>query len=251
MLRILRNIRQSMMKKNKFSSYLLYALGEIILVVIGILIALQVNNWNENKKKNELRKQYLSSLISDTVKDTLMLKRALKTIEADLAVMTSLKNRLSKPSANMDTVRQIARYEYLPFFDPSNELNRNTITSLLATGDLNLFDKDIQNTILTHNTDQLAWLKVMDKNVDIFFSANVDAGLFSSSNPNLDFAMIRGHLMDRIWENKDEYQLLEVLNNRIASKILMYTFISGAKKELFDQSIQFLEKLQENLNEME
>ncbi|WP_159039909.1 DUF6090 family protein [Christiangramia fulva] len=218
------------LKENSFTRYVIYAIGEIILVVIGILIALQVNNWNENQKKNVLKKQYLSSLISDTIKDTIVLKDNIKSIEGDLSLITSFKNRLSKSTSTLDTVRHIARYEYLPFFDPSNELNRNTITSLLSTGDLNLFDKEIQNTILTHNTIQLALLKVMDKNVDIFFSANANGGLFSSSNPSLDNAMIRGHLMDSIWQNKDGIEVLEVLNNRIASKILMYTFISGAKK---------------------
>ena len=48
MLRIFRKIRQRMLPDNKFSKYLLYAIGEILLVVIGILIALQVSNWNEN-----------------------------------------------------------------------------------------------------------------------------------------------------------------------------------------------------------
>ena len=42
-----------MLTENKFSKYLLYAIGEIVLVVIGILIALQINNWNENKKKEK------------------------------------------------------------------------------------------------------------------------------------------------------------------------------------------------------
>ncbi len=51
MLRFFRQIRQRLLTDNKFSKYLLYALGEILLVVIGILIALQVNNWNEKRKE--------------------------------------------------------------------------------------------------------------------------------------------------------------------------------------------------------
>lgn len=50
MIKFFRSIRQSLLTENKFSKYLLYALGEIILVIIGILIALQINNWNENRK---------------------------------------------------------------------------------------------------------------------------------------------------------------------------------------------------------
>jgi hypothetical protein len=59
------------MEKNKTGKYLKYAIGEIILVVIGILIALQINNANEDWKKTELRQKLLielrSSMMSDTV----------------------------------------------------------------------------------------------------------------------------------------------------------------------------------------
>jgi hypothetical protein len=50
MLRFFRQIRQRLLTDNKFSKYLLYAVGEILLVMIGILLALQVNNWNEGQK---------------------------------------------------------------------------------------------------------------------------------------------------------------------------------------------------------
>jgi len=50
MIKFFRKIRQKLLSENKFSKYLLYAIGEIILVVIGILIALQINNWNEKQK---------------------------------------------------------------------------------------------------------------------------------------------------------------------------------------------------------
>jgi len=46
MIKFFRKIRQQLLTENKFSKYLLYAIGEIVLVVIGILIALQINNWN-------------------------------------------------------------------------------------------------------------------------------------------------------------------------------------------------------------
>ena len=51
MVKIFRNIRQKLASENKVMAYLHYAIGEILLVVIGILIALQVNNWNELRKQ--------------------------------------------------------------------------------------------------------------------------------------------------------------------------------------------------------
>ncbi|GEM_PF-1336976 len=53
------------MQKNKTTTYLLYALGEIILVVFGILIALYVSNWNQTKKDKTTERLYLSNLLSD------------------------------------------------------------------------------------------------------------------------------------------------------------------------------------------
>jgi len=65
MLRFFRTIRQRLLTKNRFSRYLLYAIGEILLVMIGILMALEVNTW-ENKRQNaSLRQEYLQSLITE------------------------------------------------------------------------------------------------------------------------------------------------------------------------------------------
>ena len=54
MINFFRRIRYNLLSENKAGRYLKYAVGEIVLVVIGILIALQVNNWNEFKKTDQL-----------------------------------------------------------------------------------------------------------------------------------------------------------------------------------------------------
>ena len=72
MLRIFRSFRKSMMKNNKVTGYILYALGEILLVMIGILLALQVNNWNQKRiLKNQLD-GILLAVSNDLKTDTLM-----------------------------------------------------------------------------------------------------------------------------------------------------------------------------------
>ena len=60
------------MEKNKTGKYLKYAIGEIILVVIGILIALQINTWNEKRKEHSLENSYLLRLKSEIASDTLV-----------------------------------------------------------------------------------------------------------------------------------------------------------------------------------
>ena len=69
MIKFFRKIRQNLLSEGKTVKYLKYAIGEIILVVIGILIALQINNWNEKSKLKieeiKLLKEMRSALISD------------------------------------------------------------------------------------------------------------------------------------------------------------------------------------------
>ena len=65
MIKFFRNIRQHMIKENKVSKYLLYAIGEIILVVIGILIALQINNNNEARKTRTIELNFLKNIKED------------------------------------------------------------------------------------------------------------------------------------------------------------------------------------------
>ena len=80
MLRFFRHIRQRLLTENRFSKYLLYAVGEIILVVIGILIALQINNWNEDRKMRQSERQILLSLSDDFMAN-------LSTIDSSIAAI--------------------------------------------------------------------------------------------------------------------------------------------------------------------
>jgi hypothetical protein len=74
MIKFFRKIRQKLLSENKFSKYLLYAVGEIILVVIGILIALSINNWNENLKNKKEEISVLKELLSDSKTNLLSLE---------------------------------------------------------------------------------------------------------------------------------------------------------------------------------
>jgi len=62
MIKFFRKIRQKLLSENKFSKYLIYAIGEIVLVVIGILIALQINNWNIQNIEQQWEENTLSEL---------------------------------------------------------------------------------------------------------------------------------------------------------------------------------------------
>ena len=66
MIKFFRKIRKSLLVENRFTKYLLYAIGEIVLVVIGILIALYINNNNEQKKKDRDANKLLIQIQDET-----------------------------------------------------------------------------------------------------------------------------------------------------------------------------------------
>lgn len=69
MIKFFRHIRHSLINQNKMGKYFKYAIGEILLVVIGILIALQINNWNENRKLEHNKHMLMLALKKELVKN--------------------------------------------------------------------------------------------------------------------------------------------------------------------------------------
>ena len=94
MIKFFRKIRQKLLTENKFSKYLLYAIGEIVLVVIGILIALQINNWNETQKDQHELTNILQNIAMDMRVDALNLKDNLEYAkEENNRIKTFLNNK--------------------------------------------------------------------------------------------------------------------------------------------------------------
>jgi len=92
MIKFFRKIRQRLLTENKFSKYLIYAIGEIVLVVIGIVIALQLNNWNETRKSEDQFKAVLQQLYT--------------VIDQDIERLTQIQYGLAKQIAIIDTIKQ-------------------------------------------------------------------------------------------------------------------------------------------------
>ena len=65
MLQLLKNYRNQIVKDGRIMKYILYALGEIVLVVIGILIAVRIDNWNETRKKEEAFHEIMEAIAKD------------------------------------------------------------------------------------------------------------------------------------------------------------------------------------------
>ncbi|TFG77054.1 MAG: hypothetical protein E4H26_03780 [Flavobacteriales bacterium] len=81
MIRYFRKFRLQFLKENNTGKYLKHAIGEIVLVMIGILLALQVNNWNEGRKKHVLIKSQLLNLVASLRSDSIMWSRTMNVNE--------------------------------------------------------------------------------------------------------------------------------------------------------------------------
>ncbi len=74
MIKFFRKIRHSLIKENRVTKYLVYAIGEIILVVIGILIAISINNANDDRKEGKELANYLTKISNDVTRDIEQIK---------------------------------------------------------------------------------------------------------------------------------------------------------------------------------
>ncbi len=150
MLRFFRQIRGRLLAENRLSKYLIYAVGEIFLVVIGILIALQVNAYQEDKNARSRECEYLASLITDLTIERNFLETY---AEFDKEVISNaealLQARYDQGNFQVDETfsKQLSILNNRSTFRKHN----TTYLELLSTGDLNLLmDHALKQEILLH-----------------------------------------------------------------------------------------------------
>lgn len=104
MIKFFRRLRQQLLTENKIGKYLMYASGEIILVVIGIIIALQLNNWNEGRKEIARSKNYLTEIVKDLESDTLTFNFAIKQLANNIEVEDWVLNQPDYQGLQVDSI---------------------------------------------------------------------------------------------------------------------------------------------------
>jgi len=102
MIKFFRKIRQKLLTENKFSKYLIYAIGEIILVVIGILLALQINNWNNQRITSSQELILLKEMKKNLENDILDIQGNIGRIKGLLNSNQLVLNNLDPPNSYND-----------------------------------------------------------------------------------------------------------------------------------------------------
>lgn len=146
MIKFFRKIRLKSLTENKFGKYLTYAAGEIILVVIGILIALQINNWNEDQKLEAKTQNYYDQLLVDLDKDTAFIQQIISKFESQRKAYNSYLNKFETSQLSLESI-----YEELLSLNTESyalSFNTSTIESLQNSGEIVLMPPQLRNKLL-------------------------------------------------------------------------------------------------------
>lgn len=236
MIKFFRRIRQRLLSENKFSRYLLYAIGEIILVVIGILIAIQLNDFNEDRKERKRELSFLQKLQDDinldiqdlTLTDSI-LARYLSNEEVALELLLKTKS-----------VKDIMTLDSLIVYGWNNiVVNRKTYDEMLNTTGIYIIknrdllnhlsdyyaliekyqqylreiNEDSREHIKSHNLDPFVFIRRNYRNPS-FDVKKLDTSWIGNYNSPTHLALSRfyNHVLDAVNGNKQRY-IQEILKN--------------------------------------
>lgn len=162
------------MEQNKLQSYIWYALGEILLVVIGILIAIQVSNWNEDRILRQSARYHLSLLTQDLAEDRALLTELISNYEMH---DVSVKRLLSTLKRN-DDISEVLYQDLVSLQFEYNFYPRKSALELLVnTGEIGALDVKAQDLISQYYRSVDA-LKERDLITNTFIQSKYEPYLF-------------------------------------------------------------------------
>lgn len=235
MIPIFRKIRKKMADDNKPAKYLRYAIGEIALVVIGILIALQINNWNENKKTHRNQQNNLQLIKVEMTNNLQAVYDVKKELKKTIASCRDIINLINTPE-NLKIIEESelsALIAGLVRDDVQAFLENGAMNQLIASDGLKNIENDSIRTILASWQSKIAYVRLQEQHVFIsqtrireYLTSNgnlktlfEEVGL--SQNLELENSLVKGSnrylLKEKEWENT--ILILIVTGNALQEKV--------------------------------
>jgi len=246
MIKFFRKIRQNLITENKFSKYLIYAIGEIFLVVIGILIAVGINEWRSEIKKEKEIKGYYQGLRDDINQDKLRLSFLDSLFKnAEKGIIKEIDN-IQFSNYNTDSLySNVSSWMvYIEAFAPNN----STFTEIVSSGKLQLLkNKELKSQILnlygnlysdllvreTANNeairsmrtielmDTFRWMSILDNDGKIISDVNLNNPKIKIDHKWLEDKQSDKYLKFENYLNMTRAAYLEVLNRyKVLDEIL-------------------------------
>jgi len=231
MIKLFRKVRYDQMEKNKTGKYLKYAIGEIILVVIGILIAVSINNWNEIRKNQSKEKIILGAIHNEFTENKSQLDSvalyhnlALKGCDKLISMFP-----INIEKHNLDTIaKYLKRSTHTWTFNPSQSSIVSLINSssidIIRNEELRILISSWQDLLLDYQEDEVISRNVVYKNFDELMIGKIDFNFNLRDNrydlnilESLEFEYIiylRKETLINIL-NDGQYETLDFCLNRI------------------------------------
>ncbi len=207
MIKFFRKIRQRLLAENRFSKYLLYAIGEIFLVVIGILIALQINNWNEAKKDHAYEMTMLTEVARSLSTDKLNFQShidAYTVLSNSVDYFTNLsKNNVMFHDSLKQRLWNLNIGKYYQF-------NRGPYEALKSSGIDRISNDSLRNHLINFFDFELLVHKNQIEHITRRYRSNVESllSLLSGSYIDENNNKIEGRIPKDLFQNPDFINLL-------------------------------------------
>ena len=261
MIKFFRKIRQNLLMENKTGKYFKYAIGEIVLVVIGILIALSINNWNESRKE-KIEEQKILILLKEEFKSNL----------AQIENKIALRNYIMQESSqvidyidnerfdiNLDTlIQKISSTVLAPTFDPiQNELLSSEGLKLIRNDSLKRHLSNWPTSIADLKEQENEWV-FMYNNVtapfliDFGISRNVNLSFYNDTN-NLNYMQDKKLTRSiSLKKSNKSPSVKEILTNKklegiLANAVLINQGVNWESQARRNQIIKILELIENEI----
>ncbi len=217
------------MEKNKTGKYFKYAIGEITLVVVGILIALSINNWNEKQKDNNLEQIFLQKLKSNIQDDITLYKSATannveftKHLDSAVIMLHNYKNHTTKDFQN--------HLQYLMFSSRFNT-NKTAFNNLMSIGKMNIIQNDsITEKLFLYYREVLLIKESMAEAIDTYNRNTFGPTILEFDYLNTDNLNASSNFKTKSLEDYANYPL--IINSLNFKKFMFTVLLNDHKKQI-------------------
>jgi molybdopterin converting factor small subunit len=244
MIKFFRHIRKSLIKQNKTGKYLKYAIGEVILVMIGILLALQVNNWNEARKQRIAEQELYRTLISSLESDLDDVTEKISSIKQSLSAQETFILKNFNDIQNSYSINEVSdllinvnnsSWSFFPNYGLYNKITNNNQLDLIQSQNLQMKIIELYEQYYKRYND--IDLNLEEQMVFSFsnnyFSKIEDASIKSDRYYKIDFETLERHYNILNDECRKIHSLTVIAHSAMVDcKNQLELVISLLKKEL-------------------
>lgn len=250
MFKFFRKIRKNLLKEDSFQKYLLYAAGEILLVMIGILLALQVNNWNEQQKNKAAEQHLLKDILREFQANQQLLLQKQKNLDTAILINDTYLQKLATGTTtfeDMMTFRTGIRIGV-----SSSNPSFGVINSLIASGDIKLINNDVLKYLLTSWQDEMGDFSENEQ-FHLNYFAQQYAGYINRNLPQ-NFKPHKAIAFYDLPPEKVEHMYLNATKDNeyrsyiIVNQVLMENHVSSTLKNVLRICTEVIQLIEQELN---